>query len=133
MLKYKFIETIRNSTKQKIPYLVIDYSSIKGYEHNMVLNEILGHLDRETVRAIVKELEQVKAWELDKCIFWFESTLIEVYKEWLESYSWKAFISYEYGDKVLETDLKIEDILQMMKDWKEYIDTWEKQTGMKKI
>jgi hypothetical protein len=102
-----------------------------------MLNEELNNLTWEYVQQIAQELEQVKRWELDKCIFWFDISFVWVYQKWKWYYGEKypdSEVTITYSeDKYLITDLKIEDILKMMKDWKEYIDKWEKQTGMKKI
>jgi len=86
------------------------------------------------IREIIQELEEVVAWTRDDCMFWFETTFIQVYKKWIKNEfvnfpNWKVFILYNYLEDEIETDLKPEEILKMMRDWRDYIDAWEKETG----
>ena len=87
------------------------------------------------IREIIQELEEVVAWTRDDCMFWFETTFISVVKKWFIAPNWKIFpnwdvsIAYDYWDSTLETDLKPEEILKMMTEWRDYIDAWEKETG----
>ena len=116
------------------PFININEKKIKWYKEYIWLNDNINPLSWEYVREIVQELEEVVAWTRGDCIFWFETTFIEVYKKWYKNEfvnfpEWKVFILYDYWDKSLETDLKAEEILKMMTEWRDYISAWEKETG----
>ena len=38
-------------------------------------------------------------------------------------------ITYNYGRNEIKTDLTVKHILKLMKDWRDYVDAWEKETG----
>ena len=130
MLTYKFWISYK-WTENERPYMIIE-----EYEETLWSDEI-NQLSWEYIKEIVQELEEVVAWTRDKCVFWFETTLIWCYKKgykspnWNIYPNWKVAITYDYWDKELATDLKAEDILKMMKDWRDYIESWEKKTGKK--
>ena len=130
MLKYKL-----HTTKSWYPQILLNYSTIKWYKDDMMLNEELNNLSYlESIKQIVSELEEVKKWERDKVVFWFETTMIWSYEKW-KWYYWEKYpnsqvtITYNYADDYIVTDLEIEDILKMMTEWRDYIDAWEKETG----
>ena len=111
------------------------YIYIEEYNDNwVILSDNIDSLSWEYVREIVQELEEVVAWTRDNCIFWFETTLLFCYWKW-KWYYWKLYpntevtITYDYWDEELITDLKAEEILKMMTEWRDYINAWEKETG----
>ena len=129
-LEYKFYTT---EFWPSIEYIKWKLSDIP--EEAILEIEIINLSEnREYLNEIVQELEEVVAWTRDDCMFWFETTTIEVYKKWYKNEfvnfpNWKVFINYDYWDATLETDLKAEEILKMMTEWRDYIDAWEKETG----
>ena len=134
MIKYYFDKTLDTSYWYEVPYINIDHNSIKNYDENIIINENINPLSWEYVRKIVQELEEVVAWTRGDCMFWFETTFIQVYKKWIKNEfvnfpEWKVFILYNYMEDEIETDLKPEEILKMMIEWRDYIDAWEKETG----
>lgn len=131
-INYSFSQSENN------PYIIIDIEWIwkeKDYSDPYLLNTELNQLTWEYVRQIVKELEEVKEWKKDMISFWFETTSIIVLKKWYIDAYWKnypkglVYITYNYWDNELDTNLTIEDILTMMTKWRDYINKWEKETG----
>ena len=135
-IKYYFDKTLDTSYWYEVPYINIDHNSIKNYDENIMINEELNQLSWEYVREIVRELEEVVAWTRDYCSFWFETTFVNVWKKGFKSpIDWKIYdnwfvdISYNYWEDEIDTDLKAEEILKMMTEWRDYINAWEKETG----
>lgn len=86
----------------------------------------LSWIETWYIKEIVAQLEAIREKERESYDFWSgESTYIECYAKWDKPYSWKVFISYDWGKKQLE--VPFEDIYNLMKDWKEYIEEWEKE------
>ena len=127
-LKYKFYTTDYWPSIEYIKWLPEDIPE------DVILEIEIIQLSWEYVREIVQELEEVVAWTRDNCIFWFETTLLFCYWKW-KWYYWKLYpntevtITYDYWDEELITDLKAEEILKMMTEWRDYINAWEKETG----
>jgi hypothetical protein len=93
----------------------------------------ITQLPWEYIRQIVKDLDEVKKWKKEYFHFWFETTMIWCYQKW-KSYYWEidpdseVTISYNYADDYVITNLKIDDILKMMTDYRDFVDAWEKRT-----
>lgn len=126
MINYKII-----TTETWYPQIIVE----KKYDENwIILSDNLCALFWEDVRNIVDEINEVKVWKREKIIFGFETTMIWCYQKW-KWYYWEKYpesevtITYNYADDYIVTDLTVEDILKMMIDWRDYIDTWEKETG----
>ena len=137
MIKYKIFTTKGCTNWASRAYINIDEKSIKWAKEYMFLTEEINNLsaDKKYLNEIVQELEEVVAWTRDICQFWFETTIISVVKKWFIAPNWKIFpnwdvsIAYNYWDNEITTDLKAEEILKMMRDWRDYINAWEKETG----
>jgi len=128
MIKYKIFTTEWSSWWPSRPYIVIDHSSINNYDEDMFLNEEINNLSWRYVREIVQELEEVIAWTKIGTSFWYETTSIDIYKKWYNL--WKdCKYPDNYNEDTLITDIKIEEILKMMTEWRDYINDWEKETG----
>lgn len=98
------------------------------------LSEEITNISWKYLEIIVQELKEVVAWTREKCIFWFETSGFWVYQKWKWYYgklypNSEVTITYDYWDKELITDLKAQEILKMMTEWREYINAWEKETG----
>jgi len=118
-----------------LPYITsIEYWTSKD---PYLLNSELNQFDLNSISEVVKEIEEVKIKEKESTHFWFELTFIWVYQKW-KSYYWKknidseVTISYGHDNEYTFTWLKIEDILKMMTDYRDYVDAWEKETGLVK-
>ena len=87
MIKYKIFTTKWCANWPSRAYIHIDEKSIKWDNEYMFLTEEIYNLseNKEYVREIVQELEEVVAWTRGDCIFWFETTFIEVYKKWYKN------------------------------------------------
>jgi len=72
--------------------------------------------------SIVKKIEEVKNKERES----FHFGLTYYWENYPES---QVSIDYNYGEGELETSLTIDDILKMMTDYRNFVDTWEKETG----
>lgn len=88
------------------------------------------------IREIVSELKEVIKWEKSYYTFWYVATIITVVKKWFISpvdgrkhINGLVTISYDYWEGFLETEINIEDLYAMIKDWRDYVDAWEKETG----
>ena len=135
-IEYSFNLTLDTSYWYDVPAI-----NIKTYPENIpedaMLEIELMQLSWEYIKEIVQELEEVIAWTRDDCMFWFETTNIVVLKKGCVTPNgqiypnWLVYIIYDYWEKELDTDIPIEDILKMMKDWRDYIESWEKKTGKK--
>ena len=132
MIKYKIY-----ITETWYPQIIIEdkYDYDKNWNFTFLSTEINNlSADKKYLNEVVQELEEVVAWTRDDCIFWFETTLIFCYQKW-KWYYWKLYpntevtITYDYWDEELITDLKVEEILKMMTEWRDYINAWEKETG----
>lgn len=82
---------------------------------------------RDYIRDVVRQLELVKKWEIEKYDFangnW--TTIVECYSD-----NQNAVIWYKWDDwEDLELWVPFEEIYNLMKEWDEYIDVWEKKTG----
>lgn len=83
----------------------------------------------EYIEQIVSSLKQVQDGILEAYNFWWDVTWVFVEK-------WKstARVAYDQYDSVTNTylekelEIPIEDIYNLMKDWKEYIEKWENET-----
>lgn len=115
------------------PFIFLDIEGM--WKDPYLLNTELSQLDSEYIRQIVEQLEKVQSWEQDMVEFGFETTLITVVKKWYKAPNGNfypdgnVYISYSYGESWVETNLKIDDILEMMTDYRDYVDAWEKETG----
>ena len=92
-----------------------------------MLNDVWCNLDYAS--EIVQSIKQVQAGTLDKYDFWWDVTWVFVEK-WKSTarvaYDQYDFWTNTYVEKELE--IPIEDIYNLMKDWKEYIEKWENMT-----
>ena len=123
------------------PFININEKEIKWYEEYIWLNDNINPLSWEYVREIVQELEEVISWIRNGTFFWYETMDLAVYKKWYnlwkdckypDNYNFpdgKVIITYNYNEDTLITDIKIEEILKMMTEWRDYINAWEKETG----
>lgn len=132
-ITYKFELTYESSLEYDVPVIHISFVWW-ALPDECILDLELSLLSWTYVREIVKELEEVKRWVRDAYEFWFETTNIWVYQKW-KWYYWNKYpksevtITYNYADDYIVTKLTIKQVLQMMTDWRNYIDEWEKETG----
>ncbi|QFR38742.1 hypothetical protein A9Q91_00720 [Candidatus Gracilibacteria bacterium 28_42_T64] len=93
----------------------------------------LGSCKHKYIREVVSELEKIKKGEIEKYSFGYDITTIYCYagKE-------NAVIEYEKIDPVTykginkRIEIPFENIYSLMKDWRDYIDAWEKETDLEK-
>ncbi len=128
-IEYYFVTNVNPFIQIKVDWIWKEKESNDPYLLNTELNQLWSY----DIREIVSKLEEVSQWRREKFIFWFETTLIWCYQKWKWYYGEKypnseVTITYNYADDYIVTDLKIEDILHMMRDWSDYIDAWEKET-----
>ncbi len=135
MIKYSFLLSEQTEDFDSRPCIQINSLNLDiDIDNDLFLNSELNHLSSEYIRQIVKEIQEVKKWEKERVEFWFETTSIHVLKKKYKAPNWKFYpgglvrISYNYGDDYVETDLKIDDILKMMTDYRDFVDAWEKET-----
>lgn len=130
-LKYTFDKIIDSSIWYTVP--TINILNLKEFPSNCLF-DLCFLLPFKNIKVIIQELENVKNWIIDKSTFGFETTAVWVYQKW-KWYYWEKYpdsevtITFNYADDYIVTDLKIEDILKMMRDWRDYIEGWEKETG----
>ncbi len=130
MLKYSFWKTEWNEDFPSRPYVVVDMKEIWYFWDE------INNLSWNDLRDIVDRLERVKLWTKNDCLFWWELCDINCRRkaEGEEYIPWKITckLYYDYFDHK-SMDIDFEDIYNLMKDWKEYIEKWEKETWLKKI
>ncbi len=93
----------------------------------------IGMLTSKQIKMIVNELQELKNDWRDECHFWYECIVVWCRRkiEWGKYTPWKIYcqIDYDYGDESIE--VPFDDIYNLMKDWKDYIEKWEQETGLK--
>ncbi len=132
-IKYWISVTQDISLWYDVPYIEIDTIPDKLPDECIVELELL-QLPSYYIREIVDELNDVKNWKKEYYDFWFETTFINVFRKWYKNDivffpDGKVSIDYNYWKSELKTDLKIDDILKMMTDYRDFVDAWEKETG----
>ncbi len=132
-LEYKFENSFDKHKGFEVPIMYI-HTYPDPLPIDCFLDSEIDSLSQKYVQEIVKNLEEVKKGKRDKEIFGFETIAIWCYMKWKWYYGEKypdteVTITYDYADAYIVTSLKIDDILKMMTDWRDYIDAWEKETG----
>ena len=128
-IEYYFVTNVNPFIQIKVDWIWKEKESNDPYLLNTELNQLWSY----DIREIVSKLEEVIQWKRERESFGFETMSIDVVKRWYKAPNWNYYpkwdvdIIYDYC-KEIGTDLKIEDILHMMRDWRDYIDAWEKET-----
>jgi hypothetical protein len=94
-----------------------------------LLNTDLNSLSNNQIKWAALGLEKIKKWEENSYTFWYETVTIMCCGKNHSQYPFRVFISYHYNE--WEIEVPFEDIYNLMKDWKEYIEEWEKETWKK--
>lgn len=128
MLNYEL-----KTTDSWYPQLLIDYTNIKFYKQDIMLNEEINKIwNVNSLKEIINNLIEVESWKLNEYSFWFGYTFIECYNKW-KSYYWEKYpnsnvcISYDYGTKSIPTNFTIKEVIKMMKDFRNFIIKWEQK------
>jgi hypothetical protein len=106
------------------------YPSMGIDEKYWMLHEF-GSIRGSYLNEVIQEMENVRDGKRESYSFGFEATGVDVYKVGDKPYSGKTFINYDYGER--EMEVPFEDIYNLMKDWREYLNKWEEETGRKKL
>lgn len=118
MIKYSLFRNEINHPKMKIE------------DKYWMLWEI-GSCSHEFIKQKLQELEEVKRWEREYCTgIGYEMIDITWYWPNDKEYPNSALIEYDYCEKSMV--VPFDDIYNLMKDLKNYIEVWERETGLEK-
>lgn len=87
----------------------------------------LNQFSWEYVREIVNNLWKAKIGELKYYDFWYDLTWV-TYEYW----NTNAVIDYGFWADAGTIEVPFENIYNLLKDWRDYIDAWEEETGLVK-
>lgn len=80
------------------------------------------------IKEIVWELEEIKLWKKENNSFWYEATTIICWrKKWENISKNRCYINYWFWEDKWKIEIPFDDIYNLMKDWNEYIEEWEKE------
>lgn len=128
MIKYSFSCSYDAILEKNVPTYSIDDSVFHMLAY-------MQSQEKWYIDEILENLKELKNWKIEKYDFWdWEvSTIRSTFVDW----KLKSVIHYDDYDSnknkyvVKKLSIPFEDIFNLIKDWKEYIEKWEKETGKK--
>lgn len=130
-MKYQFYE---DKEIMNWVYTVPDFRILDDKYKNTYLDHLWA-MSWEYIRKIVYNLKEVKKWNLEYYWFGSESIGVDVFAQKVITPKFKPYEWWAYYSKILEKKMNpvpFEDIYNLMKDYLEVIDEWEKRTWMEK-